>query len=86
MGVKFGRIVIGFEEGDMEHGVKTGEIGGETEFVRKVAHRVVDREGTEAVVFKFIGWAHGLDMPAHKPDKLIWLVDGGGHDALVVVA
>ena len=70
----------------MEHGVKTGEIGGETESVRKVADRVVDREGAEAAMFELIGWARGLDMPAHKPYKLIWLVDGGGRDALVVVA
>ena len=86
MGMKLGRIVIGFEQGNMENRMETGEIGRETEFVSEVRDSVVNGEGTKATVFELIGWARGLDVPAHKPYKLIRLVDRGRGDAFIVVA
>ena len=42
--MEVGRIVIWFKKGNMEYGVKTGEIGRETEFVSEVGDGVVDGE------------------------------------------
>ena len=86
VGMKLGRIVIGFEKGNMENRMETRKIRGETELVRKVGDCVVNGKGSESAMFELVGWACGLDMPSHEPYELVWLIGRGSGDALVVVS
>ena len=55
MRMEFRRVAIGFEKRDVEDGVKTGEVRGETELVDKVGELSLYGEGTETNVVEFVG-------------------------------
>ena len=83
--MEFGRVGVGFEEGNMEDGVKTGKVWGETELVGVVGDGAFNGEWTEAAMIELVGRTSRLDMATEQPHELVRLVLRRVGDALVVV-
>ena len=85
MWMEFGGIVIGFEKRDVENGMETREVGGETELVDDVGELALDWERAETDVVEFVGRTSGFNVTAEEPDELVGGERGRVGNATVVV-
>lgn len=83
--VKFRRVGIRFEKGNMEDGMKTRKIGWETELIGKRRDFTRNGKGTESTVVEFVRGTSGFDVTTKKPNKLIRLVVRCVGNVLVVL-
>jgi hypothetical protein len=67
--VKFGGIIVGFKEGDMEDGMKTRMVRRKTQLKGPGSNSAFYRIRTKVAMIELNGWSGSLDVTLEEPHK-----------------